>query len=536
MAELLVFHRGQTILKEQLVDTLSIGSHPDCDLSLKDEVAPYHARLEITPQHIVLIEQAGPLYVNGEHMVGPVRLTDGDLFDIGAYRFQLLFAEPTPEEKTRTATLLETGETQDTAIPTLHLLKPVQKSFRQVRLILGRGAGCDLSFASPKVSSRHAEIYCSQGAYCIRDLQSKNGTYVNDRRITERELPFSGTVKLGPVVLTYKIAAATSDPENTVAALAVPGLQPNAPSRLLVGQAPAFQKVIRLLGKIAASNDSVLLVGETGTGKDLLAHYLHCKNPKRNSHPFVIVNAATIPPNMADSQLFGHVRGAFTGAVGNQTGFFQQAHRGTLFLDEIGDLSLDSQARLLRVLEDGMVRPLGADREVAVDVRVVFATNRDLKTTRLDGKFREDLYERFDWIVPVPALAERKEDIPLLAKYFLKQNAPLPMQLAPESLMLLQEQNWPGNIRALNRAIRRAITNAMDRQATLLTPGDFDQLAPALGAERLSTTERRELKRKTLPELVKRHQGNISDISRELGLSRLTIRRWLEADGLKEKA
>lgn len=352
----------------------------------------------------------------------------------------------------------------------------------------------------------------------------------------------AGSIRLGRATLTYEVEppAVASEEIEGIALPAAGG----APARKIIGRSRALQALVEKLRRIAPTNDSVLLLGETGVGKDLLAQFLHTENPKRRSHPFIAVNCATIPPTLADSQLFGHVKGAFTGAVSDQAGFFQQAHRGTLFLDEIGELPLESQSRLLRVLEDGLVRPVGGSREGSVDVRVIFATNRNLEEAIDQKQFRQDLYERIDWTLRVPSLKDRREDIPALTHYFISQHAPAPLKIGAEVLNFLQTREWKGNIRALNRSVRRAITNALSRGAQDLQIEDFDLLdAPQSSPQSIAplgalgcgprASEIRRSKRESLEEILRDCQGNVSHAARELGVSRVTIHAWIKEDGIR---
>jgi DNA-binding NtrC family response regulator/pSer/pThr/pTyr-binding forkhead associated (FHA) protein len=528
MPELIIFHRGQPLLREGLQSSLTLGQAKDNDIGLIDGVADYHARIEITPEAILVTPLGGPVYVNGEKTLGSHALQDGDLFDIGAYRCQIFEKTRSSIDKKEKTVGTDVSETKNPA-PVLQFLSPVKKKFRRTRIILGRSSGCDLEIDNHYVSSQHAEIFLSEGKYMLRDLHSRNGTFVNDFRVTERPLPSSGIIRLGKYQMTYQIEE--TEKSEKLPGFPLPSVRAGVSDRMLIGSSAVFRKLMEKLKKIAATDDPVLLLGETGTGKDLFAQYLHNENPRRKAHPFVVVNCATIPQTLAESQLFGHTRGSFSGAVTDHKGFFQEANRGTLFLDEIGDLPLESQARLLRVIEDGLIRPLGGGKEYSVDVRPVFATNRDLDGARYEGKFREDLFQRFQWILTIPPLRERREDIPHLVHYFLQQHAPEPLSVAPETLKILQQCEWRGNIRELNRAVRRAITNAISRGSGAVSWDDFEMETAKKSEQRPS--EIRRDKRSSLKETLKSADGNISKAAEALGISRVTLYKWMEEDGLK---
>ncbi|RUO29216.1 nitrogen regulation protein NR(I) [Aliidiomarina sedimenti] len=235
----------------------------------------------------------------------------------------------------------------------------------------------------------------------------------------------------------------------------------------IIGEAPAMQEVFRAIGRLASSSISVLLTGASGTGKELVAHALH-KHSSRSDQPFVALNMAAIPAELIESELFGHEKGAFTGALQKRSGRFQQANGGTLFLDEIGDMPLAVQTRLLRVLAEGQFYPVGSHQLVKVDVRIIAATHQDLRKAVQQGTFREDLYHRLNVIhIRLPTLSERREDIPTLARHFLKRAASElgtgPKNLTREAAIALQNAPWPGNVRQLENTCR---------WLTVMAPGD----------------------------------------------------------------
>ena len=249
----------------------------------------------------------------------------------------------------------------------------------------------------------------------------------------------------------------------------------------IIGEAPAMQEVFRAIGRLSRSNITVLINGESGTGKELVARALHRHSPRANG-PFVAINIAAIPKELLESELFGHEKGAFTGATAQRKGRFEQATGGTLFLDEIGDMPVDLQTRLLRVLSEGKFYRVGGHEQVETDVRIIAATNQDLEERVKDGRFREDLFHRLNVIrVHLPPLRARREDIPLLARYFLKQSATElavePKQLLPETAAAMARLSWPGNVRQLENTCR---------WLTVMAPGQtirVEDLPPELSSE-----------------------------------------------------
>jgi DNA-binding NtrC family response regulator len=236
----------------------------------------------------------------------------------------------------------------------------------------------------------------------------------------------------------------------------------------IVGKSEPMLKIFDLVGQVASSRSTVLLQGESGTGKELIAKAIHLNSP-RHDHSFVPVNTGSVPPDLLESTLFGHVKGAFTSAIASKKGLFEVADRGTLFLDEIGTMNLDMQSKILRVLQDRKFMHLGGVHEIQVDVRIIAATNVDLQQQVRDGKFREDLFYRLNVItIDLPPLRQRREDIPLLASFFLdrysKENALALRRITTETLRALMAHSWPGNVRELENVIERAVVLSTEEQ------------------------------------------------------------------------
>jgi len=300
---------------------------------------------------------------------------------------------------------------------------------------------------------------------------------------------------------------------------------------LLIGQSPPMRRIAELIGLLGARRATVLITGETGTGKELVARALHLAGPRRRS-PWVAVNCSALPENLLESELFGHVRGAFTGAVQTRIGRFEQAHGGTLFLDEIGDLPMPLQAKLLRALQEREFQRLGSSETIRVDVRVVAATNCDLLSRIQRGQFREDLYYRLNVApVPVPPLRDRADDIPLLADHFVRkiclaEDIDL-KSISPAACARLQDCDWPGNVRQLENAVETAVAlsgaSRVLEAADFPIPEDFRLPAPVVesGLSYAQTVARFE--RSILEQALKKTGGNKKAAAEMLGLKRTTL-------------
>jgi DNA-binding NtrC family response regulator len=312
----------------------------------------------------------------------------------------------------------------------------------------------------------------------------------------------------------------------------------------LIGRTPAMLQVFKTIGRVATTDEPVLIVGESGTGKELVANAIH-RSSKRADKPFVKVNSAALSPTLLESELFGHERGAFTGAIVQRVGRFEQAHGGTLFLDEIGDLEIDLQAKLLRVLQTGQFERVGGDATITADVRIISATNRDLAAQIADNRFREDLFYRLNVVsIPLPPLCDRREDLPLIAEHIVRRLARKyawpQLALSEEAVAALSARSWPGNVRELQNALARAailcrghIIQATDLEVPTPAANDDAESSPTNGSLRLkeilSETERR-----VIAQALERENWNRTRAARLLGISRRQLFDKIQQYGLQK--
>ncbi len=378
---------------------------------------------------------------------------------------------------------------------------------------IGSGRDGDLVVADPTVSRHHITLAVDERGVRVTDAQSRNGTWVDGLRVFDAIARTDSSIKIGTTTLRLRLTEDVVD---------VP-LSPRERFGGLIGKSAVMRRVFSLLERIALTDATLLVEAETGTGKDLVAEAVH-EASKRSANPFIVFDCSAISTSLIESELFGHVRGAFTGATTDRAGALEAAEGGTLFLDEIGELPLDLQPKLLRALENREVRRVGSNQRKQVDVRVIAATNRSLATEVEADRFREDLYYRLAVVrVTLPPLREHPEDIPILVRHFAKgQDVPV------EVLESLGTQAWPGNVRELRNAVERMVslgfpTIAAPRSASR-THHAIDLSTP-LKQARDALVE--EFERAYLREALSKTGGNATRAAQLAGVSRKFVQRAL---------
>jgi DNA-binding NtrC family response regulator len=385
---------------------------------------------------------------------------------------------------------------------------------------VGSAPSNTLVLTDPTVSRHHFVLQIGPDGVVVRDLDSTNGTAVAGYRVGSAYLKPGATITVGLTTLRFdELADEIREPLSEVDYFG-----------RAIGRSVAMRRLFSVLPRIAAADTTVLIEGETGTGKGVLAEAIHSASP-RAPGPFVVVDCASIPPSLIESELFGHAKGSFTGAVAARPGAFEAAAGGTVFLDEIGELPLDMQPKLLRVLEERMVKRVGSVEPIRIDVRVVAATNRNLRQAVNRGTFRADLYFRLNIVrFELPSLRERRDDIPLLIASFYEQFVGQPGAVPPPALVeQLASRDWPGNVRELRNAVERAVL--------MEDPASFDdgELSEALADstyrfdESLSFRAAKERvmshwERWFVTELLRRHGGNASRAARAARMDRTHLR------------
>jgi DNA-binding NtrC family response regulator len=401
-------------------------------------------------------------------------------------------------------------------------------------MTLGSGSTSDVHLSDPTISRRHLSVMLDPNGVIVRDLGSTNGSFVGGARFQELLLGFGAEIQIGQTLLKY-----LPDEEHVdVAPAASEGFGH------MLGRDPKMRQVFSLLEDIADSEATVLLEGETGTGKKLLAEEIHRHSPRADK-PFVVFDCAAQPKDLIESALLGHVRGAFTGAVADRKGAFVDADGGTLFFDEIGELALDMQPVLLHALDKRAIRPVGASGQRMVSVRVVAATNRDLRAEMATKRFREDLYYRLAVVrIHVPPLRERPADVALLAQHLVESFAKQPgLTVRPSDIEQLVRLPWPGNVWQLRNVIEHACAVSHGDELELAEfLASALASAPALGDIALDVPFKEakarvveEFERVYLKALLERHDGNLSAASRTANLDRKHLRELLRKHGLREE-
>jgi transcriptional regulator with GAF, ATPase, and Fis domain len=407
---------------------------------------------------------------------------------------------------------------------------------------VGKAPDNDLVIADETVSRTHFEIVRDAKGYLVRDMKSTNGTFLDGAEIKEAYIRAGSVIGAGASELKFtpfeeRIEILPSEKEEL---------------GTMVGRAAPIREIFGLIERIAPTDATVLIEGETGTGKDMIAHTIHDLS-RRKDAPFIVVDCGAVAGTLIESELFGHEKGSFTGAVSARQGAFELASGGTVFLDELGELSLDLQPKLLRVLEQRELRRVGGSKTIKVDLRVIAATRKDLRSEVEKGKFREDLYFRLN-VVPItaPPLRDRREDIPVLVDYFLERltppGQPVPI-LSDTARAALYAHDWPGNVRELRNVIERALALGSDPSAMVAPLGDLGvgrgsgtgasgsremsiEFEPGLSFRDTKEKWNEIFERRYLSWLLRRAEGNISKAARDADMDRKYLHKLLRKYGI----
>ena len=542
MPELIVSRNGKFFFRVPLLTgRFTVGRSNQNDLTFPDE--------EISRQHFSITSDEGIFCLTdlnsttgttlNSKLVKESPLVDGN--EIGLGEWKIVFKKFTEEDAeyedevktcitrieslgaTKVLQLDPIRETVKRSTVDLSILEEGQprRSFRvkHLPIIIGVAPECDVVLKDDYVSSRHCCLEKRGGNYYLVDTDSTNGTFINGSRIRESVLTEKMEVKLGKSAFSLSI----EEKEEKILPLET------AHFCGLVGKSEAMRRLFSKIQLVAPHDSTVLVHGETGSGKELVARALH-ELSSRKSGPYVILNCGAISPNLIESELFGHEKGSFTGAVNRRLGAFEQAQGGTLFLDEVGELPLELQPKLLRALENQTVRRVGGDADIPINVRVIAATHRLLSAEVKAGHFREDLFFRL-YVIPLnlPALRERREDIALLVAHFLKlSKVNPPKKMSAEALQKLKNHSWPGNIRELKNVILRSLIfcegNEILQEHLQMMEDNISASSNSLNLE--------ESEKQKIVEALRTTQGNRAQAAQVLGIAKSTLFKKINDYGL----
>ncbi|NUP13909.1 MAG: sigma 54-dependent Fis family transcriptional regulator [Polyangiaceae bacterium] len=398
------------------------------------------------------------------------------------------------------------------------------------RVLVGKGPACDLVLLDPTVSRRHLALSLEKGSVTVSDLGSLNKVFVNGVCVREAELVGGERIRIGATELSLEAHVSGPTPMETASSFGC-----------VLGGSEAMRRIYPLCRRLAAASVPLVIEGETGTGKEQLAEALHAAGP-RASGPYVVFDCTAVAPNLIESELFGHEKGAFTGAVAARKGVLERAHRGTLLVDEIGDLPLELQPKLLRLLERGELTRIGGERPIKVDVRILAATRRDLDHEVARGRFRDDLFHRVAVTrIELPPLRARHGDVELLARHFAVQLGVEPSSLPSALLARWMEAPWPGNVRELRNAVARWVAlgdlagdtrapeDAVGAWRSIPTPTTGDPIAQLLALD-LPLSEARQkvvdvFELRYVERALQQHGGNVTRAAAAAGVARRHFHR-----------
>jgi DNA-binding NtrC family response regulator len=538
MAELVFFRRGEEVLRFALGDDrVVLGRGERCDVTIPDP--------EVSRQHVALLLEGGRCLLQDLSGKGTVvagtRVTQGEVADgadIALGQWRAVFrahsggeAADATEVGHRTELVSRASEADAPRLPAqVRVRVGAHESTFRVQgdvFTMGKDAANDVVLNFRFVSGRHVKVTRQNNRFQIVDQHSTNGTWLGGVRVFEAEVPFFTALKLGEAeVIIEPLSAGPKSVSNY---------------RGIIGNDPSMKQLAELIDRVAPSSAAVAVLGESGTGKELVARAIH-DGSTRAQAAFIPVNCAAISKELIESELFGHEKGAFTGAANARKGAFEEADGGTLFLDEVGELPLDLQAKLLRALESGEIKRVGASRPLHVDVRVVAATNRDLLAAAREGKFREDLYYRL-CVIPLhlPPLRNRRSDILPIAEHFIRVFAPRgqTVRLTDAAIEALTGHSWPGNVRELRNVIHRALLLrkgpnidaadlTFDSRIDRATGLEMAEFQPGMTLEQMLQRAERQF----VEAALRRFNNNRERVAKELGVARSTLFKRLKEWGL----
>jgi transcriptional regulator with AAA-type ATPase domain len=535
MKNIEIFYRDELISEHPLSkDETKIGRAKSNDIILNDpSVSRVHAVIMIDKGKLSLLDKSSSDTFINNVKVSRKELHIDDMITIGPYSIfprEYKYEEEKPElqttchEKTLAFSLITNEDKKSFLLQHASLVftKGPEEGLRyqidKEKSTFGKSDDNDLVLNDEFVSRHHGEISFSKGEFFIRDLGSRNGIFVNGKRVKGSIIESGSKIEIGKTGFNFILSEDT------------PMLLDRKDDHLceIIGISQKIQALLTFCKKAASCDATILINGETGTGKELIAKTIHSLS-RRSSEPFITIDCGSIPRDLIESELFGHEKGAFTGAQNQRKGAFERGHKGTVFLDEIGELPKEMQPKLLRILEEREFKRVGGDTHIQTDIRVIAATNKELNVEITKGNFREDLFFRL-YVIPIslPTLRERKEDIPLLTEHFIKKNQMLSetgsqVTISDEALQKMSDYSWPGNVRELRNIIERAIVNSDMHQIS----AEDIQFIPTIKEDNKSFSSSNasleEVEKQTIINALKEQGGNKKATAKVLGIAYSTM-------------
>jgi DNA-binding NtrC family response regulator len=511
-------------------EEFNIGRHASSDVPVPDPSVPPLAAILISAGEgrfqLRDLSEGTAVSVEGKAFDGgELEIAFGDIIHVGLFDFQLRpqRSEAEPERRQTSAITVEPVPDRDAFLVYQDAIHTVlrDKGFR-----VGSGEDNDLVINQEFVSRDHLRISMKGGRWLLTDLASRNGTRVNGLLVPQCELPPDAVIQVGSEMLLFKMGMDVKKPH------------PEAQLRYgMVAESPEMRRLVRRVEQLAEKTKPVLIIGESGSGKELVARALHDASPRKDK-PFLALNCGGLTASVIAGELFGHERGSFTGAVEEKAGAFEFTDGGTIFLDEIGELPLELQTTLLRVIESNAIRRVGGNAEIPINTRIVAATHRNLAEAVEQGAFRGDLFQRLEtYPLVVPPLRKRPADVVALARHFLKVGAPEhDLVLSGEVEQLLKKHDWPWNARELRNVMERAILNA--NGAPTIQPEHLEFSGESFKPSnelrsRVLKMDRDE--RSQIIEALELHAWNKTHAAAELGIKRTTLLDRIKRHGIQQK-
>ncbi|PIR25247.1 MAG: hypothetical protein COX62_04205 [Deltaproteobacteria bacterium CG_4_10_14_0_2_um_filter_43_8] len=539
MYELCVWIHDRLPFLYPLEEETSVGGDELCALSLPNLPNGIQASFEVHLDKVLLFPRGEmAIFCNGEEVKAALSLQPHDIIDIGDYRLHFFESCQVSRQHIQEVDDDESIEItldEEEGLPIITFFMDEPLSFAASSLILGRQEGCHVRFsddpeAKKHVSRKHAEVFLQAGKYRIRDLKSTKGIFLYDNRITECELPVRGLIRLGGVSVPYQISPFQSKDRNiTEEGFLLPTSHEKLLPKRFVGHDNNVQAFFKKLQEAVKDNRPLLLFGEQGTGKTFSSRIVHLLHPERKDHAFVTLDIKHIPAHLSESLLFGHETAAVSGAQKAKKGVCAKAHKGTLLLKHIDALPLPVQEKLVILLEEGVVTPVGTKQHQPVDLRLILTTEDDPEQLKKHQKLHGDLFAFCHWKLKLPSLEERKDDIHLLIHSFL-QRIQAQVRFERPALRFLYHSPWKRNIRELFATVEQALIRAVFRGNDMVT---LDDVKFKKGVQKEAALE---WKQQEIISALERNQGNVNKATRELNIPRSTFYRKVKEFNIEIKA